>query len=73
MAVQQRRNSKTRKAKRRTHYKLAAPTLVKCPACGEYNRRKSIKRSIRSFLFVSIKSRDRPNDSFPVCIDTRIV
>ena len=36
MAVQQRRNSKTRKAKRRTHYKLAAPTLVKCPACGEY-------------------------------------
>lgn len=38
MAVQQRRNSKTRKAKRRTHYKLAAPTLVKCPSCGEYAR-----------------------------------
>ena len=36
MAVQQRRNSKTRKAKRRTHYKLAAPTLVKCPSCGEF-------------------------------------
>ena len=36
MAVQQRRNSKTRKAKRRTHYKLAAPTLTKCPVCGEY-------------------------------------
>lgn len=36
MAVQQRRNSKTRKAKRRTHYKLATPTLVKCSACGEY-------------------------------------
>ena len=36
MAVQQRRNSKTRKAKSRTHYKLVAPTLVKCPACGEY-------------------------------------
>lgn len=36
MAVQQRRNSKTRKAKRRTHYKLATPTLVKCPTCGEY-------------------------------------
>lgn len=29
MAVQQRRNSKTRKAKRRTHYKLTAPTMVK--------------------------------------------
>lgn len=36
MAVQQRRNSKTRKAKRRTHYKLASPTLTKCPDCGEY-------------------------------------
>ena len=38
MAVQQRRNSKTRKAKRRTHFKLAAPTLVKCPACGAYKQ-----------------------------------
>lgn len=36
MAIQQRRVSKTRKAKRRTHYKLAAPTLVKCPSCGAY-------------------------------------
>lgn len=36
MAVQQRRTSKTRKAKRRTHFKLTAPTLVKCPGCGEY-------------------------------------
>ena len=38
MAVQQRRNSKTRKAQRRTHYKLAAPTLVKCPNCGAFKR-----------------------------------
>lgn len=38
MAVQQRRNSKSRKNKRRTHFKLAAPTLVKCPACGEVKR-----------------------------------
>ncbi|NBK97380.1 MAG: 50S ribosomal protein L32 [Erysipelotrichia bacterium] len=38
MAVQQRRGSKTRKAKRRTHYKLAAPTISKCSACGEYVR-----------------------------------
>lgn len=35
MAVQQRRNSKTRKAKRRTHDKLSAPAMVKC-SCGEY-------------------------------------
>ena len=37
MAVQQRRNSKTRKNKRRTHYKLNVPTLVK-NAAGEYVR-----------------------------------
>ncbi len=36
MAVQQRRGSKHRKAKRRTHYKLTKPALVKCPECGEY-------------------------------------
>ncbi len=36
MAVQQRRNSKTRKRKRRTHWKLTKPALVKCPNCGEY-------------------------------------
>lgn len=36
MAVQQRRGSKTRKLKRRTHYKLTAPELTKCPSCGEY-------------------------------------
>ena len=38
MAVQQRRNSKTRQAKRRTHFKLQGPSIVKCPACGEYKR-----------------------------------
>ena len=36
MADQQRRGSKTRKLKRRTHYKLNKPALVKCPSCGEY-------------------------------------
>ncbi len=36
MAVQQRRGSKHRKAKRRTHYKLTKPAIVKCPHCGEY-------------------------------------
>lgn len=36
MAVPFRRVSKTVKRKRRTHFKLAAPTLVKCPNCGEY-------------------------------------
>lgn len=33
--AQQRRVSKTRKLKRRTHYKISAPGMVKCPTCGE--------------------------------------
>ncbi|SDC34652.1 50S ribosomal protein L32 [Shouchella lonarensis] len=36
MAVPFRRTSKTRKNKRRTHYKLEVPGMVKCPDCGEY-------------------------------------
>ncbi len=36
MAVQQRRGSKHRKLKRRSHYKLSKPAIVKCPNCGEY-------------------------------------
>ncbi|ADC48222.1 MULTISPECIES: 50S ribosomal protein L32 [Bacillaceae] len=35
MAVPFRRTSKTRKNKRRTHYKLAVPGMTKCPECGE--------------------------------------
>ncbi|WCN39051.1 50S ribosomal protein L32 [Aneurinibacillus uraniidurans] len=35
MAVPQRRTSKTRKNKRRTHFKLEVPGMVKCPECGE--------------------------------------
>lgn len=35
MAVPARRTSKTRKNKRRTHFKLAVPGMVKCSHCGE--------------------------------------
>ncbi|AKP46753.1 MULTISPECIES: 50S ribosomal protein L32 [Bacillus] len=35
MAVPFRRTSKTRKNKRRTHYKLQVPGMVECPNCGE--------------------------------------
>lgn len=35
MAVPFRRVSKTRKRKRRTHFKLSMPGITKCPACGE--------------------------------------
>ncbi|SFJ61197.1 50S ribosomal protein L32 [Thermoflavimicrobium dichotomicum] len=34
MAVPFRRTSKTRKRKRRTHYKLSAPGVINCPQCG---------------------------------------
>lgn len=33
--AQQRRVSKTRKLKRRTHYKIEAPGMVVCSQCGE--------------------------------------
>ncbi len=33
MAVPKRKSSKSRARKRRTHYKLEAPNLVRCPQC----------------------------------------
>jgi len=33
MAVPKRKTSKTRRNKRRAHYKLEAPNLVRCPQC----------------------------------------
>ena len=38
MAVPFRKISKTRKNKRRTHYKITANGLIKCPNCGEMIR-----------------------------------
>ncbi|MEW5722284.1 MAG: 50S ribosomal protein L32 [Thermodesulfobacteriota bacterium] len=35
MAVPKRKMSKMRSRKRRTHYKAAAPTLMRCPQCDE--------------------------------------
>lgn len=35
MAVPFRRTSKTKKRKRRTHFKLDLPGVGKCPSCGE--------------------------------------
>jgi len=36
MAVPKRKTSTTRKNKRRTHFKLTIPGMVKCDNCGEY-------------------------------------
>lgn len=39
MAVPKRRVSKAKRDKRRASaWRLSAPTLVKCPECGEYKR-----------------------------------
>jgi len=35
LPLPKRRHSATRRDKRRTHYKIAAPTLTTCPSCGE--------------------------------------
>ncbi len=35
MAQPKRRHSKTRKRKRRTHYKLSTPSLTKCSHCAQ--------------------------------------
>jgi len=34
LPLPKRRHSQSRRDKRRTHYKLVAPTIVACPACG---------------------------------------
>lgn len=34
MPLPKRRHSSTRQAKRRTHYKMTAPTLTTCKRCG---------------------------------------
>lgn len=36
MALPKRKTSKSRRDKRRTHDKIAAPNVVKCPECDEY-------------------------------------
>ncbi|HHU93044.1 MAG TPA: 50S ribosomal protein L32 [Halanaerobiaceae bacterium] len=35
MAVPKRKTSKSRKLKRRTHWKLNTPNLIECPQCHE--------------------------------------
>jgi large subunit ribosomal protein L32 len=37
MALPKRRVSRTRRDKRRSHWKAEAPTLVRCPDCGQWS------------------------------------
>ncbi len=38
MAVPKRRTSKSRRDKRRAHFKLKSPTLAECPQCHELKK-----------------------------------
>ena len=50
MAVPKRKVSKARRDKRRSaNSKLDAPTMVKCPKCGEYNLTHRVCRNCGSY------------------------
>ena len=50
MAVPKGKVSKARRDKRRSSvWKLDAPTMVKCPKCGEYNLTHRVCRSCGSY------------------------
>ena len=49
MAVPQRRVSKTRRNKRRTHDKLTVPAVVVCPECEEYKLSQRVCKHCRTY------------------------
>ena len=56
MAVPFRKVSKTRRDMRRTHYKIAANGLVKCPNCGEMIRPHRVCKYCGSYKGEQVKS-----------------
>ncbi|WP_278275561.1 50S ribosomal protein L32 [Staphylococcus epidermidis] len=49
MAVPKRRTSKTRKNKRRTHFKISVPGMTECPNCGEYKSSHRVCKNCGSY------------------------
>ncbi|MDY0163168.1 50S ribosomal protein L32 [Desulfobotulus sp.] len=49
MAVPKRRTSKSRRDKRRTHKKTAAPNIAACPECGEAKQSHAACRSCGTY------------------------
>ena len=49
MAVPQRRTSKTRRDKRRTHFKLEVPGMVKCEQCAELKKAHHVCKNCGSY------------------------
>lgn len=56
MAVPKRKTSKSRRDKRRTHYKLNIPGMSTCPKCGEIKLPHRVCKSCGTYKDVSIIS-----------------
>jgi len=58
MAVPKSRSSKSRKGKRRTHYKLSVPGMSVCPKCGEIKLPHRICKACGTYKDVEVISED---------------
>lgn len=56
MAVPKRKTSKSRRDKRRTHYKLNIPGMSTCPKCGEIKLPHRVCKSCGTYKDVSVIS-----------------
>lgn len=58
MAVPKRKTSKSRRDKRRTHYKLKVPGMSVCPQCGEVMRPHHVCRNCGTYKGKEVISLD---------------
>ncbi len=63
MAVPFRRTSKTRKRKRRTHYKIVAPGMQVCPSCGEMKAAHRVCKTCGTYKGVTVVEPKTESDS----------
>lgn len=69
--VPQRRISKTRKRKRRSHFKLDLPGIMVCPNCGETKLAHTVCRECgyydgKQVLTIKVKEDEKPVEEKPV-------
>ena len=58
MAVPKRKISKSRRDKRRTHYKLSVPGMSVCPKCGEIKLTHRVCRACGTYKDVDVIAED---------------
>ncbi|MEG0075144.1 MAG: 50S ribosomal protein L32 [Eubacterium sp.] len=58
MAVPKRKTSKSRRDKRRTHYKLNIPGMSTCPKCGEIKLPHRVCKSCGTYKDVDVMTVD---------------